>query len=46
MNQLCLFLRDNVINLSNPEKFISDRKIEAFCEKVDIDKDGLIDYHD
>lgn len=41
------FVKDVVINCSrDTEKHVSESKIKEFCEKVDIDKDGKVDYHD
>lgn len=46
-NKFFEFMRNSVINdHSETEKYISETRIRGFCEKVDIDKDGKIDFHD
>lgn len=42
------FVKDVMVNhpKEKEEKYISDEKLGHFCEKVDIDTDGMIDYQD
>ena len=41
------FINDIIVNNTrDPERLVSDQKIREFCEKIDIDNDGKIDYHD
>jgi len=42
-----MFIRDYIVNTGDDtEKYISDTKLKSYCEKIDIDKDGSIDFHD
>ena len=42
-----MFIRDYIVNTGDDtDKYISDTKLRSYCEKIDIDKDGSIDFHD